>query len=299
MFAKPFVDALGGHQDGVYCLGKDPRRVAVVAAGGGDGEVIVHSLALRRPLLKIPKAHRGMVGGVCWTAEARDGKRGLVTCGKLDGTVKIWRSDTFAPGLRDKEAFMGNEFGDGEGSSSQGMLDKAGAVGENGGDFDEEEGGGLALDHARRDKIGQSLEASMTYTSKNGFNSIDHHRNEAVFATASNTVQIWDESRSSPVSTLAFGSAMETVTAVKFNQSETSVLASVGGDRTLCLYDVRTGKAERRIVMPVSDIYASASVLADIHRSSAQTAYHGAQRYRPFYYSGQRIIICIPTISGT
>ncbi|WVF67947.1 hypothetical protein IAT40_002709 [Kwoniella sp. CBS 6097] len=249
MFAKPFVDALGGHQDGVYCLGKDPRRVAVVAGGGGDGEVIVHSLALRRPLLKIPNAHKGMVGGICWTSEAQDGKRGIVTCGKLDGTVKIWRSDAFAPGLRDKEVFTGNEFASGSGTTSTDVLDTAGAIGEGGYEFDEEEGGGLSLDSSKRDALGSKLEPTMTYTSKNGFNSIDHHRTESVFATASNTVQVWDENRSAPLSTLAFGSAMETVAAVRFNQSETSVLASVGNDRTMCLYDVRTGKAERRIVM--------------------------------------------------
>jgi DDB1- and CUL4-associated factor 13 len=37
MFSKPFIDALEGHQDGVYCLAKDPRRVGIVAGGGGDG----------------------------------------------------------------------------------------------------------------------------------------------------------------------------------------------------------------------------------------------------------------------
>lgn len=252
MFAKPFVDALGGHQDGVYCLGKDPRRVSVVAGGGGDGEVIVHSIPMRRPLLKIPNAHRGMVGGICWTAEARDGKRGLVTAGKLDGTIKVWRSEAFAPGMRSREAFEGNEFGNGEGSSSQAVLDSAGAIGEDGLEFEEEEGGGLSIDAARRDAMGKNIEPTMTYTSKNGFNGIDHHRTDGVFATASNTVQVWDETRSSPLSTLAFGSSMETVTGVKFNQSETSVLASVGNDRTMCLYDIRTGKAERRIVMQVS-----------------------------------------------
>ena len=246
MFAKPFVGALGGHQDGVYTLGKDPRRVSVVAGGGGDGEVIVHSLTMRRPLLKLPQAHKGMVGGVCWTSDTRDGRRGLVTCGKLDGTVKIWKSKAFTPGLQD-DGFDGSEFADGAGSS--GFLDSAGAVGEAG--FDEE-GGGLALDEKKRDLVGKDLEPIMTYTSKNGFNSIDHHRDDPVFATASNTVQIWDETRSAPLSTLQFGGSLETVTGVRFNQSETSVLASVGGDRTLCLYDVRTGKAERRIVMQVS-----------------------------------------------
>jgi len=296
MFAKPFVDALGGHQDGVYCLGKDPRRVSVVAGGGGDGEVIVHSLAMRRPLLKIPNAHRGMVGGICWTSEARDGKRGLITAGKLDGAIKVWRSDAFAPGIRDKEVFYGNEFGNGEGSSSQTPLDQAGAIGEDGLEFDDEEGGGLNIDSARRDAMGKSLEPTMSYTSKNGFNGIDHHRTDGIFATASNTVQIWDETRSSPMSTLAFGSSMETVSGVKFNQSETSVLASIGNDRTMCLYDIRTGKAERRIMMQVSLSLGSSFNTRETDGSSARTVCHGVLRFRLCCYWDQKIIICTLSI---
>lgn len=232
MFAKPFVDSLEGHQDGVYCLGKDPRRVSIVAAGGGDGEVLVHSLSQRRSLLKI-QAHRGMVGGVCWTSDARDGKRGLITAGKLDGTLKIWKSKAFAPGMTVEE-----EAGDD-------TLDHAGAVGEDA-DVDDDD---LAMDEGKRDARGLNLEPAMVYTTKTGFNGIDHHRTDNVFATASNVVQVWDETRSAPLSTLQFGSSLETVSALQFNHSETSVLASVGSDRTMCLYDIRTGKAERRIVM--------------------------------------------------
>ena len=33
--------------------------------------------------------------------------------------------------------------------------------------------------------------------------------------------------------------------------AESSVLASIGSDRTFTLYDIRTGKAERRVVMQV------------------------------------------------
>lgn len=83
-----------GHTDGVYCLGKDPRRTDVVAGGGGDGgqsdlrfclaregtaayllrltwliiEIILHSLPHRRPLVRIPNAHRGQVNGLCFSA---------------------------------------------------------------------------------------------------------------------------------------------------------------------------------------------------------------------------------------
>ncbi|KAI0725054.1 WD40 repeat-like protein [Fomitopsis betulina] len=87
------------------------------------------------------------------------------------------------------------------------------------------------------------------FPGKTAFNSIDHHRSDPVFATASNTVQIWDETKSAAISNLTFPTSTETITAVRFNLSESSVLASIGSDRTFTLYDIRTGKAERRIVM--------------------------------------------------
>ncbi|KAK2459715.1 hypothetical protein APHAL10511_008266 [Amanita phalloides] len=88
-----------------------------------------------------------------------------------------------------------------------------------------------------------------TFSGKSAFNSIDHHLSDPVFATASNLVQIWDETKSAPISNLTFPTSTETITAVRFNLSELSVLASIGSDRTLSLYDIRTGKAERRIIM--------------------------------------------------
>ena len=58
--------------------------------------------------------------------------------------------------------------------------------------------------------------------------------------------------RTAPISNLTFPTSTETITSVKFNLSEASVLASVGSDRTFTLYDIRTGKAERRVIMQVS-----------------------------------------------
>jgi len=87
------------------------------------------------------------------------------------------------------------------------------------------------------------------FPGKTSFNSIDHHRSDPVFATASNIVQVWDETKSAAISNLTFPTSSETVTAVRFNLSESSVLASIGSDRTFTLYDIRTGKAERRVIM--------------------------------------------------
>ncbi|KAJ1300975.1 hypothetical protein OPQ81_003399 [Rhizoctonia solani] len=87
------------------------------------------------------------------------------------------------------------------------------------------------------------------FPGKVAFNAIDHHRTDQLFATASNVVQLWDETKSSPVSDLTFPTSNETVTALRFNLAESSILATTGTDRTLTLYDIRTGKAERRLVM--------------------------------------------------
>ena len=57
--------------------------------------------------------------------------------------------------------------------------------------------------------------------------------------------------RSTPVMDITFSTSAESITGVRFNPSEPSVLASIGSDRTFILYDIRTGKAERRIVMQV------------------------------------------------
>jgi WD repeat and SOF domain-containing protein 1 len=50
---------------------------------------------------------------------------------------------------------------------------------------------------------------------------------------------------------ITFSTSAESVTGVRFNPSEPSVLASIGSDRTFILYDIRTSKAERRVVMQV------------------------------------------------
>ncbi|KAI0289668.1 WD40 repeat-like protein [Russula brevipes] len=91
------------------------------------------------------------------------------------------------------------------------------------------------------------------FPGKGTLHSIDHHSTEPLFATSSTIVQLWDETRSAPVMDITFSTSAESVTGVRFNPSEPSVLASVGSDRTFILYDIRTGKAERRIVMQMKN----------------------------------------------
>mgnify|MGYP000480293899 CR=1 FL=1 len=63
LFAKPFVAALSGHSDGVYCMASSPTSLVAMVSGAGDGEVKVWDVAFRRNLWSV-KAHQGMVKGV-------------------------------------------------------------------------------------------------------------------------------------------------------------------------------------------------------------------------------------------
>lgn len=107
-----------------------------------------------------------------------------------------------------------------------------------------------------------------TYMGRIGFNSVSHHRKDTVFASASDRIDLWDQTRSEPLMTMAYGAvsnsrskdkdssigAGDHIISVRFNQSETSVLASAGSDRTVCLYDIRSGKATTRLSMEVGRV---------------------------------------------
>lgn len=66
---------------------------------------------------------------------------------------------------------------------------------------------------------------------------IDHSYQDDIFATSGSIVQIWNYERSNPLQTFEWG--IDTVTKLKFNPSETNLIASVCIDRSICLYDIR------------------------------------------------------------
>lgn len=69
-------------------------------------------------------------------------------------------------------------------------------------------------------------------------NCVDHKRNENIFATAGgDSVQIWSHERTSPIQTFNWGA--DNVKHVRFNCTETDILASTSTDRAITLYDLR------------------------------------------------------------
>ncbi|KAF8935014.1 WD40-repeat-containing domain protein [Dissophora ornata] len=86
-----------------------------------------------------------------------------------------------------------------------------------------------------------------TFTGKNAFSGISHHRSDNIFATSGSAIDIWDHDRAEPVQTLNWG--VDTINTVKFNQTETNIIASTGSDRTIILYDLRTSQPVTKLIL--------------------------------------------------
>ena len=91
------------------------------------------------------------------------------------------------------------------------------------------------------------LEKQNDYTTENAINSIDHHYRDSMFCTSSDTIQLWDPNRQEPTHTMQWGS--ETIIKVRFNPAEVNVLGSLGSDRSIVLYDIRTQIPISKVVM--------------------------------------------------
>ncbi|ETW03219.1 hypothetical protein H310_05623 [Aphanomyces invadans] len=92
-----------------------------------------------------------------------------------------------------------------------------------------------------------SPEPVQTFHGKESFMGIDHHWSNTTFATCSSVVQVWDHNRSDPIHHYSWGA--DSITSVKFNPAEASLLASTGSDRAVSLYDTRLAQSMRKIVM--------------------------------------------------
>ncbi|KAG8799861.1 rRNA-processing protein sof1, partial [Serendipita sp. 400] len=213
MFSKPFVASFEGHEDSVCSLERIRGRLGCIASAGFDGKIIIHSLSRRVTIQTIYGAHRGKISGLAMAQGDR-----ILSAGH-DTSIKLWALSL--PNTDDGD--------DAENTISDNTRQDL-----------------MAVDEPPEREPSKPI---VVYPGKTPFNSIHHHRYEPLFATASNGVHVWDETKTAPITDLTFGGASETVDVVRFNMAEASVLASVGSDRTMCLYDIRTGKAEKRIVM--------------------------------------------------
>ncbi|KAK6200495.1 WD40-repeat-containing domain protein [Scheffersomyces amazonensis] len=94
------------------------------------------------------------------------------------------------------------------------------------------------------DKKSQGL--VKTFLGEHAFKGLDHHFNEDIFVTGGLSIQLWDMNRSKYVSDLSWGA--DNINTVKFNKTETNIIASAGSDNSIVLYDIRTNTAIQKVV---------------------------------------------------
>lgn len=197
LFAKPFIGQLEGHRDGVYALAKDPKALARMASGSGDGEVRVWELGAQSCVMALTKAHKGKVAGLAFLPARVDGegrsraydepstsRRTLDEDeDEIDLTMDV--DDEEAALRREEEAMAEEEAATASRLGSRKLLscgsDKVVKL------WDV---AGATLDGGDR-LVG-------TYHGQHGFNAIDHHPSEPMFATASDRLHIWDVNQSVP-----------------------------------------------------------------------------------------------------
>ena len=90
-----------------------------------------------------------------------------------------------------------------------------------------------------------------TYLGQTAFTGVSHHRALPNFAASSSVISIYDLSRSAAVAlqTLHWPTSTDTINAVAFNQTETSILASCATDRSIVLYDLRTSSPLSKVTL--------------------------------------------------
>ncbi|KAL0479656.1 DDB1- and CUL4-associated factor [Acrasis kona] len=89
------------------------------------------------------------------------------------------------------------------------------------------------------------------YITDNGLLCMDHHYKQNLLVTAGDVITVWDTTRLIPTQSfdLQMLHTMETVFAVKYNKVECDIVAYCCRDRSVGLYDVRSGEVVRRLVM--------------------------------------------------
>lgn len=198
-------------------------------------EIRLWDLNHHRCLYTYPRAHAGIIssltispltfnGGVS-ASDTPGGKR-MLSC-SVDRTVKVWNADPVSESV---------------GQFSEYTMEE-----------EEEEEASGARDPNLFSIQPRALPASeplTVYNGKTAFNSLSNHAHLPRFASASETVQVWDLNRgggSDPLTTMAMGP--DPVNVVRFNPSETEILASAGTDRGVTLYDLRSGKPLTKVVL--------------------------------------------------
>jgi WD repeat and SOF domain-containing protein 1 len=244
MFAKPFVGTLDdGHADGITQTSTHRENLVQFVSGSVDGVVKLWDLPTRKCITTYTRAHTGVVSGLALLLAASGGATtpqqpqdpAVLSCGE-DGYIRLWKMTVDLMGASGTHTVASS-------ASTTNIKSPIGPASTTTATTAEHLGLLKTWRHPNT-KYGGS------------FKSLDRHWTDTnQFATASDSaVDIWDYTRSSPIQSFSshhtnlMGDG-DTITVVRYNPVEASLLAYCSMDRGVGLQDVRTGSALRKTIL--------------------------------------------------
>lgn len=213
VFAKPFLGALSGHYDGVYCMAKHPSSLSTIVSGDMSGEIRSWSLASQK-CSGVIQAHEGFVTGLTFCSATR------ILSSSQDRTVKEWDYPFNAAITTSSDYDLEGERGSnvsGAGSHTPAAT--------------------YLCKNPVNNVDAQHFAASTLFATAAGSNVSIWDRTH--YTGASGT--------SEPIREFEWGT--ETVHHVRFNPIEPHILAASAGDRSIALYDVRQSTPLHKVIL--------------------------------------------------
>jgi WD repeat and SOF domain-containing protein 1 len=199
------------HSDAVVALAKNRHNLADMLSASADGDLVYWNLPARKPLYVV-NAHPYSVRGIAFANNRILSADTIFVSTGDDKKVNIWSL------AKIKEQY-------------EEVLAKS----------------QVASDIGKGKALFKNFQTRATFASKHMLTGVDHSYSDDLFATGGAIVQVWTYERSSPLQTFEWG--VDTVTKIKFNPSESNLIATVAMDRSVCLYDIRGNTALQRITL--------------------------------------------------
>lgn len=167
VFAKPFLDSMGQHSDGITVMAKNKFNFVDMLSGSADGEIIFWNIPARRPVFQI-NAHMQFVRGLAFANNRALAADTIFVSAGDDKKIHLWSTNKL------KEEYKAYQAAS-------------------------EQVGSMIVQTESAVNATKNYNPRATYVSKQMLSYVDHSYGDNLFASAGSCVQLWNYERSVPL----------------------------------------------------------------------------------------------------